>query len=254
MGYYLLDNRNPHGDHFYTSRKGNVLACVIHITAGLQDLDGGPDSSAERTARYAATTDRQVSWHSGSDTDSFLQLIPDSFTGFHCVNYNSVTIGHEISKTDVSWNDEPMQWVGQTLEMAAASLRPRLKALGIPLRHATKAELDRAKTSGTAPVGLIGHSELDPTRRRDPGSDFPWARFLALLEGTKTPVLTEEEDMPVIAKGTGPEKWLTDRLTSRRWIRRAATVDLLKREGVKEVSGPEYDQILADLPVGPEIP
>lgn len=187
MGYYLLDHPNPHGPHYYTTRKGSVLACVVHITAGLQDYDGGDDDSAEKTARYAATTDRAVSWHSGSDTDSNLLLLPDSYTAFQCQGYNSRTIGHEISKKDVKWADEDPQWVTRTLRQAASCLRPRLKALGIPLRHATKAELDRAIQVGGKPVGLIDHSRLDPDRRSDPGPDFPWSRFINLLIGDPTP-------------------------------------------------------------------
>lgn len=199
MTYYLLDNPNPNGPNYYKTRRGSVLACVVHVTAGLQDTDGGPDSSAEKTARYAATTDRAVSWHSSSDSDSNFLLLPDSYTAFQCVGYNSRTIGHEISKTDVVWGDENPEWVKRTLFNAAESLRPRLKTLGIPLRHATKAELDHAIAVNGKPVGLVAHSDLDPTRRRDPGADFPWTRFLNLLVGTTptpTPVPTPTPNPP----------------------------------------------------------
>lgn len=186
-GYLLLDEPNPHGPHFYDSRRGSVLACVVHITAGLQGAPSGVDRSAEQTARYAATTERKVSWHSGSDRDSSVLLLPDTYTAFQCQGYNSRTIGHEISKADISWADEDPTWVTRTLEMAAVSLRPRLKALGIPIRQATRAELDRAIAEGGGPVGLIGHAALDPTRRRDPGADSPWARFLKLLQTSPAP-------------------------------------------------------------------
>lgn len=190
MTYYLLDNPNPHGDHFYRTRRGSVLACVVHITAGLQDLDGQDDQSAERTALYASTTDRAVSWHSGSDADSNLLLLPDNYTAFHVKGYNSRTIGHEISKANVDWSIVPEEWIAATLFQAAESLRPRLKALGIPIRHAAKAELDKAIKTGGKPVGLIDHSLLDPTRRSDPGKNFPWLRFLNLLADAHSPVPT----------------------------------------------------------------
>lgn len=186
-GYWLLDRPNPHGQHFYPTRRGSVLACVVHVTAGLQGAPTGVDSSAEQTALYAATTDREVSWHSGSDRDSFLQLLPDGYTAWQCQGYNSRTIGHEISKRDVSWADEDPRWVTETLQLAAACLRPRLAALRIPIRRATRAELDRAIATNGPPVGLIGHSELDPTRRTDPGRDFPWGRFLTLLKPSPPP-------------------------------------------------------------------
>jgi hypothetical protein len=196
VSYYLLDHRNPHGDHFYTSRRGSILAIVVHITAGLEDLDGVDDHSAENTARYAATTDRQVSWHSGSDADSSLDLLPASYTAFHVHGYNSPTYGHEISKRETDWRDDPPGWVAKTLGRAAAHLAPKAAELGIPIRKAKKAELDAAIAVNGAPVGFIGHWELDPSRRSDPGrvgnlDTFPWDPFLAALRGPGT----QEDDM-----------------------------------------------------------
>jgi hypothetical protein len=187
MTPFLLEHRNPAGDNFYTTRRGSTLAVVVHVTAGLQGLPTGADRSAEDTARYASTVaDRQVSWHSGSDRDSFLQLLPDSYTAFQCHGYNSRTVGHEISKRDTTWGDESPLWVDPTLHEAAACLAPRTKALGIPIRHATKAELDHAIATDGPPVGFVSHADLDPTRRRDPGKDFPWGKFLALFAAPPT--------------------------------------------------------------------
>ena len=207
MTPYLLENPNPFGPHYYPKRRGKVLAIVMHVTAGLEGIAGRTDLSAEKTARYAATTDRKVSWHSGSDTDSHLQLVPDSFTAFHCVGYNSVTVGHEISKRDTCWADESPEWVAASLRQAAASLAPRAKELGIPLRKATKAELDRAIRTNGAPVGFVSHSDLDPKRRSDPGADFPWRRFLDLMAPTAP---TEDEMTP--AEWTRFEKLIDDRV------------------------------------------
>lgn len=203
MGYYLLDHRNPHGDNFYTSRRGSVLGIVVHITAGLQDQGyQGADLSCEGTARYAAETSRDVSWHSGSDSDSSLKLLPDTYTAFHVKGYNSRTIGHEISKLDDSWRGEPARWVTDTLKQAANCLRPRAKAFNIPLRLANRRDLDLAIATGGKPVGFLSHHSLDPERRTDPGPDFPWARFFDLLANGSTPppVITpsHQHSMPVI--------------------------------------------------------
>jgi hypothetical protein len=187
VGFYLLDHPNPHGDHFYRSRRRPLLAQVIHITAGLEDLDLiGPDASAERTAHYAATTERSVSWHTGSDTDGWLDLLPYSFTAFQCVDYNSSTAGHEISKATTDWTRMDPEVRDRMLRHAAAAIRPKLREHGIPMRKTTAAELDRAIAAGGPAVGLLGHHELDPDRRTDPGlyggrQTFPWSDFLAIL-------------------------------------------------------------------------
>lgn len=199
MGYYLLDHPNPHGDHFYRSRRGTVVAIVVHITAGLEDLDRRDDRSAEATARYAATTDRKVSWHSGSDADSHLELLPPDFTAFHCQNYNSRTYGHEISKKHTDWTVMDPEWVTATLRNAAAHLGPMAARLRVPIRKTTRAEIDRAIAGDGRPVGFVGHHELDPSRRSDPGlirgtNTFPWDRFLNLCRDG-APDQQQEDDM-----------------------------------------------------------
>lgn len=195
MGFHLLDNRNPNGDHFYAAAV-RKLAAVVHITAGLQDLDGVDDHSCEATCNYAATTDRAVSWHGGSDTDSYRYLLPPRYVAWHVVDYNTATYGWEISKTHTDWRVMADWWVESTLRQAAAGLRPVLRELGIPIRKATKAELDHAIATGGAPVGLISHAELQPSDRTDPGlvrgvDTFPWARFLELLRAPDH----EDDDM-----------------------------------------------------------
>lgn len=242
-GFYLLDHPNPHGPNYYATRRGSILAAVVHITAGLQGRPAGADSSAEATAAYAASTARDVSWHSGSDRDSSLQLLPDSYTAWQCHGYNSRTIGHEISKTDVTWADEDPDWVTGTLTEAADCLRPRLDKLNIPIRRATKDELDRAIARNGMPVGLIGHQVLDPTRRRDPGADFPWTRFLQLLRGkvtapSKPPApaphpapepVPEDHPMPVISKDpSGPAQYVHDYVRGRHITDPAELNELIK--------------------------
>lgn len=212
MGYWLLDHRNPYGNHFYPTRNRKLKAIVVHCTAGLEDLDlKGPDNSAEGTARYAATTLRDVSWHSGSDTDTFIDLLPYSYTAWQCVNYNSSTAGHEISKLNMDWNAVSKQWRDRVLFVTAlgpdgkGGLRKKAVENGIPFRRATKAELDHAIATDGPPVGFISHADLDPSRRTDPGRNFPWSQFLNLL---KAPGQLPVPPNPDVKKG--PFMSLTD--------------------------------------------
>lgn len=209
MGFYLLDRRNQNGDHFYTSRREPLLAIVVHVTAGAEDLDTLNDLSAENVAGYAATTDRDVSWHTGSDSDSWVDLLPSSYTAWHATDYNSCTHGHEISKRTTDWRPMSKVWVDKTLRMAAlgpdgkSGLRAIAVRHNIPLRWATKAELDAQRANFRAgrpwkPVGFITHAELQWADRRDPGyvteggqtfDTFPRDKFMGLLN------LQEEDDM-----------------------------------------------------------
>lgn len=216
MSYRLLDDRNRHGDHFYTTRRNTLVAIVVHVTAGLEDLKGR-DDSAEATARYAGTTEREVSWHSGSDADSCVHLLPPAFTAWHVTGYNSSTYGHEISKADTDWSKMPAGWVDRTLSQAARCLTPIAADAGIPVRHITRGQLDRAIAAGDpSQGGFIGHDVLDPRRRGDPGEDFPWSRFLSLMEDD---MALSDDDVERIAKavwryelrpdaaeGDGPER------------------------------------------------
>jgi hypothetical protein len=191
-GYFLLDHRKGERT-WYPSRIKPLRVIVVHVTAGLQDMDA-PDASAEKTAQYAATTTRKVSWHSGSDSDSFLRLLPATYTAFHVQGYNSSTYGHEISKATTRWAGMPPVWVERTLANAAACLRPVAAQHRIPPRVLSRAQVDAGQ------YGFIGHAPLDPTRRTDPGVDFPWARFFELLGDqplppAPPPVASEEDRM-----------------------------------------------------------
>jgi hypothetical protein len=180
-GFYLLDNPNRHGPHYYTSRRSPLLHIVLHITAGLEDLDGVDDQSAEKTARYAATTSTKVSWHAAADSDSCFYLLPAKYTAFHCVGFNASGYGLEISKRNTRWAGMPAAWTEATLRHAAKVLAPVVKAHGIPLKRLTKAQAQAGQK------GFLYHSDADPSRRSDPGADFPLARLFALIEAELTP-------------------------------------------------------------------
>jgi len=201
---YLLENPNPYGDHFYRSRREPILAIVEHITAGLEDFDFvGPDHSAEKTAAYAASTERKVSWHQGTDTDGTVLLLPDAYTAFHVAGYNSCTLGRELSKKHTDWRLMPGRARDATLAHAAKADARWCQLHRIPVRKASRGELDRARAAVRAgapvsPVGFLAHGELDPGRRTDPGfvkgvDTFPWKSYLELVRFNLHPIDPDEE-------------------------------------------------------------
>jgi hypothetical protein len=193
-----------------------------------------------------------VSWHSGSDSDSAFDLLPASYTAFQVKGYNSSTYGHEISKRETDWRDDPEPWRTRTLTRAARHLAAKARELGIPRRKATRAELDRAIATGGPPVGFIGHWPLDPGRRSDPGlvvaeqvDTFPWAEFFDLMDD-------EEDDMTPeqLAKELQNETSdiaLAIRRLARKGTNDAVTSNDARKDGGHDTAAQPLGQILEKI-------
>ena len=170
------------GTAFYRQRNGAVKAVVMHVTAGLQDLGmTGTDESAEGTNRWALSTGARVSWHRISDSDGVERCLPSWAVAWHAKGYNSNTVGLEISNRDAKWAGKPAAWIKWTTWYAALAVADWVVKYKIPLRRATKAELDKAIATNGAPVGFIDHSRLSDIRV-DPGADFPWTQFFGYVK------------------------------------------------------------------------
>ncbi len=194
MSYALTANPRH---HYYTSRRGKILGIVLHVTAGLEDFTP-PDSGAEATIRYGLSNSRPASWHGIVDSDSVIDCLPDSYTAFHVIGYNSQTLGLEIANANARWAGKPQWWVDATIANAAAWCRPRVAKYGLPVNLADKAEVDRCIRAGR-PFGFTYHRYLDPTRRIDPGFDFPWHRFEAFVNGADAVKLRVKGPFPLPA-------------------------------------------------------
>lgn len=176
---------------FHEERQGDIKAGVVHVTAGLQDLGlVGVDRSAEKTNDWALTSGVIASWARISDTDSVVFCIPVKAVAYQAKGYNTHTVGNEICNADARWDNKSVGWVKWTIWWAAVSWADIVVAHKLPLRRATKAELDRAIATDGAPVGFVDHSRLS-VNRSDPGATFPWALFFkyirAVINGATHP-------------------------------------------------------------------
>ena len=182
-GYYLLDNPNPYGQHYRLTRRrcqhGHTRPhlIVVHTAENKPDFDP-PDIGAEAVARYFATTPREVSAHATVDSDSVIWLLPDGYEAWHAGTsipgaYNSCSVGVEIATKAASWYGSPDRWRYAVLDELSSVLAVWARRHRIDVRHIMKEDANKGMS------GLIGHGELDPDRRTDPGAAFPWAYVIS---------------------------------------------------------------------------
>lgn len=169
-GFYLLDNKNPNGRKYYPERLKPVQFVVVHTAENLPDFQG-PDLGAEAVARYLAGTDRDASAHETVDADSFVRLLPDSYTAWHAKGYNATGYGLEICTQAAKWSALPEEYRERLYRASAARARRAAFELKVPMTRTVV---------GGAP-GFLGHDVIDPSRRSDPGKAFDWDYFMALV-------------------------------------------------------------------------
>lgn len=208
----ILDNPSK---NYYTTRlktstntQYKILMAVNHLAVGIDDWNP-PDTSAEATAAYGATTTRQASWHGVADSDSIIPCLPDSHTawaqGVSGYEFNRTGLALEIGARSTDWNAKPTWWVEQAIRNAAIWWAPRFMAYDLPLRYVqTRAEVDAMLRRGE-PVGFTDHWRLDTSYREDPGlyegkDTFPSDMLLEFTE-QEIDYRTPKPQFPV---GRGP--------------------------------------------------
>lgn len=202
---YLLEHPNPNapvrsdgGKYWgYPTRQRSIDSIVVHTAESLPDWDG-TDTGAEAVAKYAARMDRAASYHTVVDSDSTIELLPPDHTAFHAVGWNSRALGLSFATRADEWANAPEWWVKSILENGATVAAAWCDTYGIAVQHATKGVIYNGGT------GLIGHGEVDPGRRHDPGADFPWDRFLTMIVERLPGAVTAPEPSALFAGGPVP--------------------------------------------------
>lgn len=161
-----------------------VRFIVIHYTAGAER-----STSAEDGAAYDARRTDGTSTHYFVDRDSIIQCVRTSDRANAARHRgNRLGIQYELcgtQQTRAQWLDAASL---PTLRNAARQVARDCKKYGIPVRRLSVAETRRAWTEfPNGPRGIVGH--VDCTRafpedggdHTDPGPEFPWTDFLAMV-------------------------------------------------------------------------
>jgi N-acetylmuramoyl-L-alanine amidase len=161
----VIDTPSPN----FNERRSSVSMLVLHYT-GMPDADSAiawlANAESKVSAHYVVTEDGQIvrmvdedkrAWHAGK---SYWRGVTD---------VNSASIGIEIVNPGHEWGYRPFP-------------QAQMEAL-IPLVH------DIVTRHGITRGNVVGHSDVAPGRKQDPGEMFPWMQLarlrLALPRPTK---------------------------------------------------------------------
>jgi hypothetical protein len=191
MAFFLVDNLNPTAQQTSPYSQWGYWGIpdalpqppkviTVHTAENTPDLMG-VDGGAEAVARFFATTSRRASVHKVIDSDSVVDLLPDSHRAIHSRLAWRDSLSFEISYRAAWWGENP-NYEARLLAKAAEICRAWVAVHGIVVDRINLTQYQRGQS------GFIAHADLDPARRTDPGARFPWAAFLAMVR-------EKEEDM-----------------------------------------------------------
>lgn len=179
QGIYLEQNR-PSRSQFRVGRRDNVRPVIVVHTAESGTDRSGPDPKAENVANFIRTRSTAGSYHLIGDADSIIQLVRFSNEAFQDgTGSNRFAIGISLAMNAADWSSisaSRRSELTDTAAQMAALAAEWLVSQGLDAPAAQR--LSKAESNRTSASGFISHAERDPTRRSDPGRDFPWTDFL----------------------------------------------------------------------------
>lgn len=164
-----------------------VQYIVIHSTEGSE----GP-TAAENGAAYDKIRTDGTSTHLFIDSNSAVQEV--RFTDrAHAARFHGNEIGIQIElcglagQTWTQWHDAAST---AELRLAAKEVAAICKEYSIPVRRLSVAEVRAAyyNAAGARPKGICSHYDVtraypeDGGTHTDPGPNYPWAEFLAMVQ------------------------------------------------------------------------
>lgn len=179
MSTYLQDHP-PSRSQYRRPRRAKVTGGVcVHTAENATDLKL-PDDGAEGVASFISTRDTPGSYHSLVDSTSVVRVVPYEWEAFgDGTGSNPYALHLSFACRAAQWPTLPAEWRIPALRNGAAEAAAMARwvkatrGITVPADHIT------AKQYRDGVPGFVGHGQLDPDRRSDPGLEFPWDEFLA---------------------------------------------------------------------------
>jgi N-acetylmuramoyl-L-alanine amidase len=163
-------------DRCYKGRGGRVPTLIgIHT---MQAPEAG--STAENVANYFKTVDASAHWC--VDNNSRVRCVDDANGAWTMPPTNLYSLNVEMAgyaeQTSVQWADA---YSVAVLDITAVCVAEWCRKFNIPARHLTAGGIDAGEK------GIAGHWDVNnvfhESTHWDPGLNFPWAGFLARVNG-----------------------------------------------------------------------
>lgn len=160
--------------NFGDRSSGSVIdSIVIHTTE--VDLQGTLDifrnPAAQVSAHFVIASDGEV-----------FEMVDSSFRAWHATYYNSRSVGIEM----VGYAGQPGTWNESNLaSLAEVVAWITLAYPEVPLVHPLGDAYGYSNNTYDE-AGLVGHGQVQPWNRTDPGVYFPWEGLLADVQAIHT--------------------------------------------------------------------
>lgn len=170
--------------NYHRGRLGGIRVIVVHTGE-----TGEGSTAAEGMGSWFADQRARASAHKGADPDSICTYVRDADTAWAAPGANADGLQLELAgragQTSGEWDDAASRAI---LANGATVVREWCTQHAIPARWLTDAQLRDGVTRGLATHAQVSRV-FKLSNHWDPGTNFPAARFLALVTGAPAPTV-----------------------------------------------------------------
>lgn len=170
--------------HYTPGRIKKVRLIVMHD----MEAPNKPTTAEHVAAWFAGSSAPQASAHYCVDVDSVVQCVHHCDTAWGAPGANADGLQIELagyaSETAAQWTDQDGR---RELALAAQIVASMCRTFGIPAVHLTPEQVKAGVAKGLCGHVDVTHAFATPGGHTDPGPNFPWATFLAMVKAELDP-------------------------------------------------------------------